>query len=256
MIDLPERIAKLIENLPYREENIGRSDSCVLIFDDMVLKIEPQSRLTERQNTMLRWLEGKLSVPKLICSETVAGMSCLLMSRIQGEMACDERYMAQPTVAAKALADAVKMLRSVDISDCPITYTIDEMLLDAEKHIREADTSNWQGSFPTPTAQLDWLKAHKYEDDLVFSHGDLCMPNVMLKNGCVSGFIDMAQCGAADKWYDIALCLQSLERNFSGFFGGRKYEGFEQSLFFDALGIEPDHEKIKFQLLLDELLAL
>lgn len=254
--NLPQTIAELTRGLPYREDDIGCSDSRVLIFDEMVLKIEPYSTLVERQNTMLRWLDGKLPAPKIIHSENTDGVNYLLMSRIHGKMSCDEEYMNQPETAAKALAEAVKMLRSVDITDCPFIYTIDEMLSDAEKHLREADKSHWQGTFPTPGEQLEWLKSHKYADDLVFSHGDLCMPNVMLEQGHVSGFIDMAQCGAADRWYDVTLCLQSMERNFSGFFGGRKYEGFKPEMFFDALGDEPDRDKIKFHLLLDELLSL
>lgn len=255
-IKLPEKIANLTRDLPYFEENIGCSDSRVLIFGDMVLKIEPQNSLTDRQNTMLCWLDGKIAAPKILQSETVNGVNYLLMSRIHGKMSCDIEYLTQPKTVIPALAEGLKMLWTVDITDCPFMYTLDDMLADAERHISEIDKTRWQGTFPTPAEQLDWLRSHKYADDFVLSHGDYCMPNVMLENGQISGFIDMAQCGAADRWYDITLCLQSMERNFSGFFGGKKYEGFDRALFFDSLGIEPDSEKIKFHLLLDELLSV
>ena len=45
----------------------------------------------------------------------------------------------------------------------------------------------------------------------------------------------------------------SLKHNFSGMYGGKRYENFNANKLFDAIGIEPDWEKIKYYLLLDEL---
>lgn len=254
-IKFPHEIEKLVAGLPYREDAIGKSGSCVLLFDGMVLKIERYSELVEKQNTMLRWLEGKLPVPKLIHSEIADGMSYILMSQIYGKMSCDEEYMKQPELTVAALAEGLKMLWTVDITDCPIVNTFDDMLADAEKHLQNIDRTKWHGSYTTPEKQFEWLKEHKPAEDFVFSHGDYCMPNVMLENGNISGFIDLAQCGAADRWYDISLCLQSLKRNFSGFFDGRSYEGYKPEMLFKKLEIELDEEKIRFHLLLDELLV-
>ncbi len=253
-ITLPESIAKLTCGLPYVEDSVGCSDSRVLIFNDMVLKIEHKSELTDRQKIMLRWLDGKIAVPKIIQSNTVNDVDYLLMSKINGKMSCDEEYMNQPELVISALADGLKILWSVEITECPIVHTIDDMLIEAKKHISEIENKQWNGTFDTPEEQLEWLMSHRYKEDFVFSHGDYCMPNVMLENGKVSGFIDMAQCCVADRWYDITMCLQSMERNFSGFFNGRRYDGYDEKIFFEILGITADREKIKFHLLLDELL--
>ena len=56
-----------------------------------------------------------------------------------------------------------------------------------------------------------------------------------------------------DKWKDIALCHRSLKHNFDGTFGGKVYPDFNPDSLFDALGIEPDWEKIRYWILLDEL---
>ena len=79
------------------------------------------------------------------------------------------------------------------------------------------------------------------------------MPNIFLGDGQVSGFIDLSRAGAGDKWNDIALCYRSLKHNFSGMYGGKIYEDFNADKLFETLGIEPDWEKIKYFLLLDEL---
>ena len=255
-IFLPENIRKITEGLAYRIEDIGMSDSCVMIFDEMVLKAEKASVFTKRQNTMLEWLKGKLPVPEIICDETHGEMQYTLMTRIKGEMACAEENMLKPRETVSAIAEGLLMLQSIDIADCPMKTTFASMLDDAEAHLAKTDLSSWSGHFETAEQQLLWLKNNQPEDDFVFAHGDFCMPNIMLKNGRVSGFIDMAQCGAADRWYDIALMQQSLERNFSGFFGGRAYDGFKREMLYDALGFKPDKDRLNFHLLLDELYSV
>ena len=39
-MNFPEQIKQIIKDKPYTQDNIGMTDSQVLIFDDMVLKIE------------------------------------------------------------------------------------------------------------------------------------------------------------------------------------------------------------------------
>ncbi|MBQ5323467.1 MAG: hypothetical protein J6J07_08525, partial [Oscillospiraceae bacterium] len=59
--------------------------------------------------------------------------------------------------------------------------------------------------------------------------------------------------GIADRYQDIALCYRSLHHNFSGIYGGKPYSGYDESMLFEALGIKPDFEKIRYYILLDEL---
>ncbi len=72
------------------------------------------------------------------------------------------------------------------------------------------------------------------------------------ENGDISGFIDMGNCGIADKWEDIAMLYRSLRHNFDGTYG-KVYPGLDPDSFFEELGIEPDREKIDYYILLDEL---
>lgn len=100
---------------------------------------------------------------------------------------------------------------------------------------------------------LEWLEKNRPEFDPVLSHGDFCLPNVFVENGTISGFIDLGDSGIGDKWRDIALCYRSLKHNFDGTFGGKVYPDFDPEMLFDALGIEPDREKLRYYILLDEL---
>ena len=96
--ELPNAIKAWIENKPFVEDDIGMSGNQVLIFDDVVLKIENHSERMEKQVQIMRWLEGKIPVPKVIEYEELNGKSYLLMSRIEGEMSCDTYYLERPEV--------------------------------------------------------------------------------------------------------------------------------------------------------------
>ncbi len=76
------------------------------------------------------------------------------------------------------------------------------------------------------------------------------------RNDKVTGYIDLGKMGIADRWCDIAICYRSLSHNFSGKYG--EYvdvtcSEYDEMQFFRELGIEPDWEKIRYYILLDEL---
>jgi kanamycin kinase/aminoglycoside 3'-phosphotransferase-3 len=91
-------------------------------------------------------------------------------------------------------------------------------------------------------------------EDAVFSHGDFCLPNIFVSGSETTGFLDWGNGGAAARWQDIALCVRSLRLNsieFGGY-GENEYAGYV-SLFFRELGIEPDNDRIRYFILMDEL---
>lgn len=260
-LKLPFSIEMLTKDKPYTIDDIGMSGNLVLIYEDMVLKIEDDIEAVSRQVELMRWLEGKLPVPRVLAYEAEAGKSYLLMSKISGKMSCDTVYLERPEVLVSALAEGLKMLWSVEISDCPQERNLDTVLCEArtqvENQLVDLDnvepTTFGEGGFESPAQLLDWLENNRPSGEPVFSHGDYCLPNVFLEDGKVSGFIDLGRSGAGDKWNDIALCYRSLKHNFDGTYGGKVYENFKPEMLFEKLGIEPDWDKINYYLLLDEL---
>ena len=258
---LPKEIEKLIKGKSFTRDNVGMSGNQVLIFEDMVLKIEKNSDYVEKQVRIMQWLEGKLPAPKVLAFELQEDKSYLLMTKVQGDMACAEYYLEHPQVLLKALAEALKMLWALDVSDCPNMRDLNAELAEAkyrvENHLVDMDnvepSTFGEGGFESPAHLLQWLEDNRPENELVFSHGDFCLPNVLLVDGKVSAFIDLGDAGVGDKWRDIALCYRSLKHNFDGTFGGKVYEDFNPDMLFEALGIQPDWEKLNYYILLDEL---
>jgi len=73
-VHVPENIKSLIDGNSYTVDNIGMSGNQVLIFEDMVLKIEESSESVSEQVQIMRWLEGKIPVPQVIAYEVENGL--------------------------------------------------------------------------------------------------------------------------------------------------------------------------------------
>lgn len=261
MMKLPKAIESRLESHKFLPDNIGLSKSKVYLFENQVLKIGEDNEEAENEYIIMEWLKDKLPVPRVLAFDKAEGKSWLLMTRVQGKMSCDEEYMKDPMKLTELLAGALKLLWHTDVTECPCIWNIDRKLEMAEYRVENnmVDTQNvepdtyGENGFASPKELFQWLVENKPNEELVLSHGDFCLPNIMFEGKELKGYIDLGRMGVADRWQDIALCYRSLLHNYDGKYGGKKYEGFYPEMLFERLGIEPDMEKIRYYILLDEL---
>lgn len=261
-MQLPEKIRTLIPEETYRLDETGMSGSSVLLFRDRVLKIQKRSRESENERRMMAWLQDRLPVPRMLAWEEKGDTIYLMMSRLPGDMVCGEAYREDPAGQARLMAEGLKRLWNVDLSGCPGDWRLEHKLAQAGEAVRngrvnldnvQPDTFG-EGGFKDPAALLQWLWDNRPREELVLSHGDYCCPNVFQHEGRLCGYIDLGRTGIADKWCDIALCYRDLSNDFGGlYYGGRAHEGYDDMLLFRELCLEPDWEKIRYYILLDEL---
>lgn len=254
---IPRGLTPYLTDFMVEKDTLGMSGSSVYGFtsgdSQLFLKVDTLHVEFFREIQMLQWLASRLPVPKVVTVLEEGHLTYLLLTRAHGTMA--EHCLDEPAVLARGLAHGIQTLQAVDMTDCPFTNTLDVRLALAKQNIDngEVDMDSWNEEplfgaprFSSPLALYDYLVTNKPPEDLVFCHGDYCLPNVFLDGDRVSGFIDVGRAGIADTYQDIALAVRSLIHELED---SEPYV----NLFFKALNLEPDVEKLRYYILLDEL---
>lgn len=260
-MQIPHGIKSHLKKEKYTVDDVGKSESSLFLFSNQVLKIQKLDDEILREHKIMNWLKGKLPVPEVLCFEKDETYAYLLMSKLPGKMSCSPDLLNHPEELISLLAEGLGQLWQVDISECPFNNRLDEKLKKAKERVEkglvdiedtEPDTFG-EGGFKDPDELLQWLMAHRPEEELVFSHGDFCLPNIFISEGKVSGYLDLGRAGIADKWQDIALCYRSLVHNYHGKYANEGVKEADPELLFKRLGTSPDWERIRYYILLDEL---
>lgn len=258
---IPAAIKRQIGDRRGQSDDLGRSGAQVMLYEDMVLKIQPDSRWAVNEHRMTRYLQDKLPVARIIEEAHVNGWHYLLMTRLPGVNLCDSSILDDQVKLADLAADALRQMWAVNVKFCPSDRTLKQKFIEIEQCLRngtitretamQAETYG-PGGFDSPAQLFEWLVKHQPEEELVLSHGDFCLPNVLVAGRQITGFIDLGDAGLADKWLDIEKVLWSMWANSTGKFGG-KCRRFDRKYLFDALGMPPDEEKLRYYSLLSEL---
>ncbi len=259
-LQMPASIAAVLGRQAGQMDNLGKSGAQVLLFDDYVLKIRPADGWDTIDVRILDWLAGKAPVPRVAAHEVWNGQDWLLMTRIRGKELCNPDVMNNSVLLLDCMAEALHILWSIPAADCPFGRTVSDNLSHAEAAIRSGrfDASDCEpetfgpGGFENPAALLDWLKSCLPPQDRVFTHGDFCLPNLFTDGKRFTGFIDVGNAGAGDRWMDLALGWRSLKHNSDGHYG-KVYPNIHPDDLFIAAGVPKDEEKLRYYILLDEL---
>ncbi|MDE6586219.1 MAG: aminoglycoside 3'-phosphotransferase [Clostridia bacterium] len=258
--ELPESILKTVRHKPYEVTRVGLSGAEVRVYENFVLKIQPHSATSVNEAAFMRFLQGKIPVPEVVLFQTQNGMDYLLMTRLRGRMLCSEEYLSNPKTLFEKAAKVLHMLWAIPAKDCPSDMSLSYKLRLAENNVVgnlvdvgnvNPSTFGAHGRFKNPEHLLRWLIDNKPAEDIVTSHGDLCLPNIFDCGG-ETAIIDFPYGGAADRYCDIALLYRSSKDNLQGGYG-KFYSKFDEKLFFDVLSVTPDRDKIDYYILLDEL---
>lgn len=195
-----------------------------------------------------------LAVPTVHEYERVEAMEYLVVAEIPGSDASKPHWSESLPAAITAIGTALAALHRTSIGDCPFDQRIESRIEAARVRLDhdQVDAGDFDESRRGRSATDllgEVLASVPDDEDLVFTHGDYCLPNVMLRQSApdtvqLAGFIDCGRAGIADRHQDLALGMRSIAHNF-----GPRWV----STFLDAYGLaEPDPKKVAFFTLLDE----
>ena len=191
-----------------------------------------------QESIRLNYLHGKLLVPEVVFYEKYNNKSYLLTKSLMGKMLCDDYYDTHQLEGIDIIVVAFNALYNVDYSDCVLDSTVDSMLKEIEKNLKNIDENSIKKEildrFHTKENIFKYLCGNKPKQIIGFIHGDMSLPNIYSFNGHFSGLLDVGNAGIGDIYFDLVVCEMSIERNY-----GKEYV----DIFYDKLGIEKDEFK-------------
>ncbi|MEZ4734929.1 MAG: APH(3') family aminoglycoside O-phosphotransferase [Caldilineaceae bacterium] len=217
------------------------------------LKIGPRNKFTTLADDVARlhWLADRLPVPQVLAYAEEESYCYLLTSPIPGTDAATlaEQDGMDMTHLVRLLAFGLRQIHTLPPDHCPFDYRLPREIERVRRRMADGlvDAQNfdsqWQGRSATDLfAEL--LATMPTHTDLAFTHGDYCLPNILLDGNRIGGFVDLGRAGMGDRYRDLALARRSLIRNCGAAW---------VPLFFQAYGLpQPDEAKLTFYQLLDE----
>lgn len=178
-----------------------------------------------REAERMKWLRGRHPVPRVVEYRALADGGELLATEgvrdADGELALpavDPVWVARPDDAIAAFAEGLRRLHALPVEECPFDWSVEARAAGRE--------------MPVGLRDLPPV------DRLVVCHGDACAPNTLVgSDGRFAATVDLSRLGVADRWADLAIAFRSL---------GWNYPEFDESVFWEAYGIEPDAERIAY----------
>lgn len=172
------------------------------------------------EEVRMRWAADHLPVPAVVDAGRDAEVQWLRTRALSGLPAIDPGFMADPVSTVDSLAHALWTFHSVPTGDCPFDFRLDVALGLARRRVAAGlvvPSRDFHEEFAHLTAQqaLDQLERDRPgNEDLVVCHGDYCPPNILFEGAQLTGFVDLAELGVADRWWDLAVATWSVGWNY------------------------------------------
>jgi len=226
----------------------------------LYLKIAPPELHDEllEEKARLDWLQslptttdavGRIGAPQALAYAVAEPFAYLALSEVGGLMACDAALAIAPPLVARLLGEGMRQLHGVDATRCPFDRRLARTLPEAAARLAtgRVDLDDFDHPGDDPYELLAWLQSHiPADEDLVFTHGDYCLPNILIDPAQrrISGYIDWSRAGVADRYQDLALAARSLAYNLGPGVEAHMWEAYGLS--------QPDDDKLTYYRTLDE----
>jgi len=205
---VPETYHRLIAGAPVYDSSCSPEARVLFIDRDggYFLKSAPKGTL-ESEAQMTAYFHHK-GLAAEVLSYASLEKDWLLTVRVPGEDCTHEAYLAQPERLCDLLGERLRMLHELDAGDCPVNDRMATYRATAQQNYRTGryDSTQFPDSFGYASAEEAWTvverEGHLLKADALI-HGDYCLPNVMLDDWKLSGFIDVGNGGIGDRHIDL-----------------------------------------------------
>jgi len=204
------------------------------------------------EEARMRWARTFLPVPQVLGAGSEDETDWLLTVGLPGTSAVAASLIAEPSLLVPALARGLRRFHEAPIAECPFDFRVVHALGHVQKRVANRLIDYAEHLHPehrhlgADSVVEELVRLAPSTEDLVVCHGDYCLPNALLQDGEVTGFVDLGELGVADRWWDLAIATWSVTWNLG--------PGWED-LFLQTYGIERDERRVRFYRLLYDLVS-
>lgn len=211
----PDAVRPLLSGAKLYDSSCSPTARVIFIAKDRgyFLKCAPAGTLKREARMTQYFYEKSLS------ANVLQYISCeqdwLLTEKIHGDDCTAAKYLDHPKKLCEVLAELLVQLHSLPYADCPVPNHTALYLASAERNylagrFDSSFTSDYWGSITRKEAYHTLNKnGHLLHTDTLL-HGDYCLPNVILNDWTLSGFIDLDSGGVGDRHVDIFWAVWTL----------------------------------------------
>lgn len=208
--DFPVSLQPLLQNARIFDSSCSPEARVLHICGDtdLYLKIAASGSL-KKEADMTRFFHALGLGTRVLAYETDK-QDYLLTEAMRGEDCTHAAYLEDATRLCDTLAHALRELHSMPTDGCPVPDRMQEYFQTVAQNyacgIFDTDLFCGDSRFSFPSAKealriVEDAKSGFRSDTLL--HGDYCLPNVMLDNWRLAGFIDLGNGGVGDRHIDL-----------------------------------------------------
>ncbi|MEM9457110.1 MAG: APH(3') family aminoglycoside O-phosphotransferase [Myxococcota bacterium] len=200
----------------------------------------------------LRWLQGQVAVPELLGwsdDQRDGQWVWMVTSVLAGTVACGSLHRREPARTIVRVAEALRQFHALPRDECPFDARLGQVLAVARLRVArgwvdESDFDQERQGWTATEVLAEVERTVPVGEDLVVTHGDPCLPNVLFDGPRLGGWIDLGRLGVGDRHRDLALVARSADYNLGARWGQRLLEAYGGAI---------DEERLAFYRMLDEL---
>lgn len=171
----------------------------------------------EKEQTMYHYFSRKGLSPEVI-TYINTDKDYLVTRKCIGDDGTEQKYLLNPHKLSTVYGEVLRMLHEVDFFDCPYQNNNDQLLSGIVRNYKKGTklkncVTEYIGVDDADDMyHIICQKKHLLKND-VLTHGDYCLPNIILDDFKLSGFIDLGSSGVGDRHYDLFSGLWTLNYN-------------------------------------------
>jgi aminoglycoside phosphotransferase len=256
---LPDEVAELIAGGDVMPVTIGLSAAGVYRVEraDGPWFVKVQRRRDDLETSLLdegarmRWLADHVPVPTVLAAGHDAEVEWLVTSALPGSDATRPEHQGDAARLVALLGEGLRRFHDeVPAAGCPFDASTTVLVEQARARVAAGRVDHTEFGSIHQGVSAEELHRHLIETvpadvgDLVVTHGDFCVPNVIVDRGQLSGYVDLGRAGVGDRYRDLGVGARSIAHNFGGHAVGP---------FLDAYGLDwPELARLDFFVMLDE----